>query len=494
MPVSTKHVDYDHNEIDWRKCRDVYEGQRAVKAAGTLYLPRLTEQTDQEYNSYKDRALFYSITSKSVGALVGMGMIRPPILKYPEAMSPYFVENSGVEFYEAFGAILQETLLMGRYGALIDRQVVNGRPQIHGYRAEAILNWRTNRDGLPYLVVLKETTLDEDQSDEYAASVKTQYRVLRLVHRDSVTSNAYLMKELLIDTTALPIVNQAGSELIYTVSIYDEKETHVSTTVPTNNGRPMNVIPFYVSGPVGIGFGVSKSPMLDIADINISHYRTSADLEHGRHFTGLPTAVVSGIEAGTKLKIGSMSAWVLPDKDAKAHYLEFTGAGLGSLENAMKEKQAQMASLSSRLLDNSANGSEAADAIRLRYMSESASLSSICRTTEAMLNRCYKTIAAMEGHNPDEVTIHLEKEFHNTRLSAADQAKMTEAYLSGGMSVETFVFNMRRGDMLSTDRTDEQEIAELNKLKSDLEAAKQKEQQSKQPQQVPPKNQPPAQS
>ncbi len=488
MPVSTKHIEYEKYESDWKKCRDVYNGQRAVKEAGPAYLPRLTEQTDAEYNAYKGRALFYSITSKSVGALVGMAMIRPPILKYPEAMRPYFIENSGVEFYEAFGAVIQEVLLMGRYGVLIDRQFENGRPQIHGYRAESIINWRTSRDGLPYLVVLQESTLDETTSDEYLVSVKTQYRVLRLVPRDQILLNPRLMKDILVDTTALPIVNRPGSDLIYTVSIYDEKEQHVSTVVPTNSGRPMNVIPFYAAGPVGIGFNVGKSPMLDIADINISHYNTSADLEHGRHFTGLPTAVVSGIEAGTKLKIGSMSAWVLPDKDAKAQYLEFTGQGLGSLENAMKEKQAQMASLSSRLLDNSANGSEAADAIRLRYMSESASLSSICRTTEAMLNLCYKTIAAMEGHDPDEVTIHLEKEFHNSRLSATDVAKMTESYLSGGMSVETYVFNLRRGDMLSTDRTDDEEIANLNKMKSDAEVAAQKAAV------IPPKNQPPAQS
>lgn len=489
MPVSTKHTSFLTAEPDWKRCRDVYEGQRAVKKAGTAYLPRLTEQTDEEYSAYKERALFYSITSKSVGALVGMAMIRPPTLKYPQLMKPYFVENSGVEFYEAFGSTLQEILLMGRYGILVDRQVTNGRPQLHGYRAESIINWKVNRDGMPYLVVLQENTPDESTSDEFTVGVKTQFRVLRLVSRDQVLNNAMLMKDLLVDTTALPIVNQAGSDMIYTVSIYDEKEQFVSTVVPSNNGRPMNVIPFYVGGPTGIGFGVAKSPMLDIADINISHYRTSADLEHGRHFTGLPTAVVSGIEAGTKLKIGSTTAWVLPDKDANAKYLEFTGAGLGSLENAMKEKQGQMASLSSRLLDNSANGSEAADAIRLRYMSESASLSSITRTTEAVLNLCYKAVAAMEGLNPEEVSINLEKEFHNTRMSAADQAKMTESYLSGGMSVESYVFNMRRGDLLPTNRTDEQEIEDLNKLKADLEVAEQQRQQK----QTPPNN-PPAQS
>ncbi len=469
MPVNSTNLEYQHWLLDWYKCRDAFDGQRAVKRAGPRYLPRLSEQTQDEYDTYKQRALFYSITSKSVCGLVGMATARPPITTYPEQMKSDFEDNSGTQFYEVLGTTIAEILLMGRHGLLVDRQTDGGKPRIHMYRAESIINWRVNRDGKASLVVLTESVFDATNSDEYNHLACKRYRVLRLVPKNQ--QGLVLPFPELIDAGLLPIVNEIGSDWIYSVSVYSEDFEQVSTYVPTNSGAPMNMIPFYIGNPFGIGYGCSKPPMLDIADINISHYCTSADLEHGRHFTGLPTAVVSGIEPATKLKIGSMAAWILPDKDAKASYLEFTGQGLTSLENAMKEKQGQMASLSSRILDNSANGSEASDAIRLRYMSESASLSSIVRTAEAMMNLAYKTIAAMEGLDPNSVSIKLEKEFHNTRMSPTELLNLTESYMSGGMSVETYVFNLRRADILPVDRTDQEEITELEKVKAALDVA-----------------------
>lgn len=490
MPVNSLHPQHEHWCEDWQTCRDSYNGQRAVKKAGVRYLPRLSGQTDAEYTAYKNRALFYSITSKSVSALVGMATARPPVLTYGKAMTPYFKDNSGTQFFEAFSSIVGEILLMGRFGLLVDRSTTNGMPSLHGYKTESILNWKETRDGTPYLVVLKECVQNPEEGDEFCGVDRDQYRVLRLASRNSVLTNEQLREGLLSDFANLPVVNKIGSDDFYTVSIYDHNLQHVSTVVPTNSGRPMNIIPFYCGNPMGITMEPFKPPMLDIADINISHYRTSADLEHGRHFTGLPTPVVTGVSEGTVLKIGSTTAWVLPDVGAKAMYLEFSGQGLTSLENAMKEKQTQMATLSSRLMDNSANGSEAADAIRLRYMSESASLSSIVRTAEAMLNMCYKTIAAMIESDPDEVGITLEKEFHNVRMSASEVVKLTESYLDGGMSVETYVYNLRRGDQLSPERTDEDEIKAIEEIAKKKAQEAERERASKQPAQPQPSNQP----
>lgn len=466
MPVSTKHPEYVYWSADWQKCRDAYDGQRAIKAAGVKYLPKLSEQTAEDYDSYKQRALFYSITSKSVGALVGMVVAKRPVIKSPKGMEPYFTEDSGTQFYELLATATSETLLLGRYGVLVDR-IGNGMPQMNGYKAESILNWKVDDRGMPYMVVLKECVYKEEDNDEFTQTTRVQYRVLRLVTRDEARRSNSVEYASLIGN---PVVT-SSEDLIYTVSLYDDREELVSTTIPTNTGKPMNSIPFFVITPFGIGFECAKPPVLDIADINISHYCTSADLEHGRHFTGLPTPVVKGVEAGTKLKVGSLTAWILPDKDADAKYLEFTGQGLSSLERAMSEKQSQLASLSARILDNSKNGSEAADTVRLRYMSETASLSSIARSVEALLNRCYKTAAIMESIDPDSVDAKLDKEFLDTRMSPADLLKMTESYLTGGMTVETYVFNMRRGDLLPVTRTDEEEISDLEAAKAAIEAA-----------------------
>lgn len=428
MPISSVHPEYNKRIPEWIKCRDAFEGQAEIKRKGVKYLPRLSEQTDDEYSAYKERALFYSITSKSVAAMVGIAMSKPPVLKYPKEMKAYFEENSGIQFYEIWSNSLSEDLLMGRYGVLVDRPLTGGMPRTRGYVAEDILNWVEDDEGRPVLIVLREEIYEQSISDKYCYEKKCIYRELEIV----------------------------GG--VYVQRVLDEQGQPIKELMPVNTGKPMSFIPFFVVNPFGIGMGTTKPPVLDIAEINISHYRTSADLEHGRHFTGLPTPVVTGVAPDTKLKIGSMTAWVLPDAQSDAKYLEFTGQGLQSLEKALQEKQAQLASLSARLLDNSGNGSEAVEAVKLRYMSETASLASIVRAVEALLNLCFKCIATMEDLDPNEVSIILDKELLNTRLSSTDILKLTESFLRGGMSAETYVFQLRRGDVIAAHRSDEEEV------------------------------------
>lgn len=434
MPVDSKHPEYLARVEDWEKCRDAYNGQSAIKAAGQKYLPALSEQSPEDYGSYKSRALFYSITNKTVSALVGMASSKSPRLSYPEELDPLFKSDSGVIFYDLLSKALTETLLLGKFGVLIDRPETGGFPGLVKYNAESIINWRVDESGKLLFVVLSECVSRPSSDDEFEMEEEDQYRVLRL--RDGV----------------------------YIQELYSEKLELIRTITPTNTGKAMDFIPFYVVNPFGLGFETYRPPVLDIVDINISHYRTSADLEHGRHFTGLPVPVVSGVDSSTQLRVGSMVAWVLPDPSAKAYYLEFTGQGLISLEKALSEKQAQLASLSARLLDNNRNGSEAVETVRLRYLSETASLATIVRSVEALLNRCFKTIAIMEGVDDSLISINLDKEFLNNKLSGMDLRELINAYISGGISKETLVYNLRRGDLISPDRKDSEELDAILKV------------------------------
>jgi hypothetical protein len=188
-------------------------------------------------------------------------------------------------------------------------------------------------------------------------------------------------------------------------------------------------------------------------------------LEHGRHFTGLPTPVAIGVDADSSLHIGSTQAWVLPPVGADAKFLEFTGQGLASLEKALVEKQSQLASMSARLIDNSSKGSENADIVRLRYSSEAATLSGIVDVCSALLNWVYAITAIMLRENPDEVEIKLSTDFVSGRLSTKEIAELTESYISGGISAETLVFNLRRGQVYSLDHDDTKEIEDLKENK-----------------------------
>lgn len=429
MPIDTQHPSYKARVDDWTDCRTAYDGQRAVKLAGDRYLPRLKNQRPEEYEAYKGRALFYSTTSKTVSALVGMALDKPPELDYPEKMAPYFEDRSGTQFFELYAKTLTELLLMARFGVFVDRPASGGAPYITTYRTEDIINWDVDDEGNTTHVVLREEYFEKDQADRYTRLKKTRYREL-----------------LLVDNQLQVIVHTSATS-------NGSFEQSAPTTI-TNTGVAMSTIPFFCVTPSGLNMEPEKPPMMDIVDINFSHYRTSADLEHGRHFTGLPTPYVTGADGEQKLHIGSLTAWIIPNDKARVGYLEFTGQGLGSLEKAMTEKQSQLASMSARLIDNSSRGSEAAETVRLRYMSETASLRSIVRAAEAFLNAVYNQIVKMEGLSEKAVNITLHKDFLSSKITAAELKAWVEAYLSGGVSKEMLLHALKTGDALPPPGTD----------------------------------------
>lgn len=434
------HPDYLKYMTVYEKIRDCFNGEDAIKAKGVKYLPQLSGQQRPDYENYKYRALFFPITGKTCTSMVGMATTKPPKTTYPDLMKNFFIDTeASYQFTEFYVSIFTEVVLMGRYGVLIDapESVLNTdatvQPTLCPYLAENIINWEEDdRTGKLTMLLLREYEREEIPNDRFGTKMVTQYR------------HCYL--------------DDAG---IYTVEVLDDELNVIkSATQPMFSGQTIDYIPFTCYGASGVHMDVDKPPMQDISTINISHYLTSADLEWGRHIVGLPTPVVSGVDSSTQLKIGGTSAWVLPVVEARAYYMEFLGQGLGSLEKAMTDKVGLMASISARLVDNSTRGSEAAETVRLRYMSESASLIHIIGAVENGTNMMYNMLSNLMKAG-GAVVVKFSKEILGVGITFKDLSVMFEAYLNGSISKETLLYNLRRLDALDPERTDAEELAAM---------------------------------
>lgn len=427
--TTLRHPDYGPWAKKWERVRDCIDGSDAVKGKRTKYLPKLTGQSKDEYNAYLDRALFFSVADRTLKAIVGLMTAREPQIEAPDEMMPYFddVDNQGTSFFELHRWVIEEVYAMGRTGLLIDYPEAGGRAYTVPYVAENIHNW--NSDPVTRnlnMIVLAEEKFWPQPNAPHFLSRHTEYRLL------SLDNDGLYRGEMWRRSSNDSSLNSLSRRSVFT---------------PLIRGSRIDVIPFTFFTPEGINLNLVKPPMLDIVDVNLSHYRSSADLEHGRHFTALPVPVVSGVESDDPLRVGSEQAWVLPPHQAKAYYLEFTGQGLESLEKALKEKSDQMAIFSTRLMDTSTRGSESPDNVRIRHSSDAANMTRVAEVVENGFNRHYNMIREMEGIG-GEVKITFNKHFLDARLPASDIRELVKAFSEGAINEQTLVYNLQRGDIM----------------------------------------------
>lgn len=459
MPlVDTKHPQYMDREALWFKVRTVIEGEEAVKGAGTKVLPMLGGQTPPEYDAYVERALFFGATARTVEGLAGMIMRKEPRVDIPSSVD-LDLENIGRN-NESFAQLAKDCVTevtgVGRVGLFVDAAPAEeggdeANPYITAYNAEDVINWDEeviNGRKQPVLVVIEEqvqlpleelSAVDRATHDEFNPAIETRWRVLLLEQR-------------------------ANGERVYMVRIYRKDDTKTGkdafvqvgedVTPTRSGGRSLDYIPFTFVTPDGTTTSVAKPPVMDISYVNLSHYRTSADLEHGRHFTALPTAYIIGgdIKAGD-YKIGSSVAWLIENENAKVGFLEFTGKGLGSLDEALDRKEKQMAVLGARLLEQQKSGVEAADTVRLRQSGEKSVLSGVANSCSEGLTQVLRwcTDWVAPGTKVDNVSVQLNDDFDVTGIDPTMLAQLMVAVQSGMISYDVFYHKLQQAETYPDD-------------------------------------------
>lgn len=472
MPVNSLHPDYVAMLSAWTRARDVLAGEDAVKGAGELYLPRLEEQSDDEYAAYKSRAAFFNASARTADGYIGLIFRRAPFIKLPEGNAAIatklkeFASDAdmlGTGLTDYAKSIVGEVIAVGRAGTLIDWEGENEqRVFVSAYTAEDILNWRVERvngRNVPTLIVLREVSGVAGSEDEFEAERGEQIRVLKLVN---VKGGHQCVVEIWRPESESRGKRVRGKDRV--------KWKLVETRTPLRLGKPLPLLPFAFHGPRHSRPDVDKLPLGDVIAVNLDHYRLNADYKHGVHFTALPTAWVSGFEKGATLRIGSSTAWVSEQPGAQAGFLEFTGQGLMTFERAMDRDERLMALLGSRLLENNKKVGETAEAIELRQTGEHSILGTLALSVSESLSQVLRwaywwnsTEETPEDVSNEQVVFELNTDFTTKGLSPQDVQALVTAWQAGAISRDSMIEVFRRGELLPDGRSADEELALIGK-------------------------------
>lgn len=435
---SFTHPDVLYWAPTWAMIRDCILGEQEIKARGELYLPLLDEMTRKEYDAYLGRAVFFNMVERTISSLTGVVFEKLPKISGIPAKLAKAAEKPTKNLISLTSFLknsVAEVLTTGRYGVLVDMDAAGkAAPYFVGYQAENILDWTIEEiDGRmrPTEIVLREY---QEAKGSFGSSRKytTVYRVLRL--------------DL-----------EADGSRVYRQYVYRhlDPEVAVETLIPevsepTRNGVAFDEIPFRFIGAKTNDPSVDRSPISDIAALNLSHYRSYAQLEHGRYYTALPVYYAQ-VPIGTQnaeYRVGSAVVWECAPGE-KPGIIEFTGTGLSSIENACAQKEDQIASLGGRLMGGRARSvSESDNAIKMKEGNERSILLNIVMGLNEGMTDLLRFWVEWQGESAKDTTVELSTQFLSNDLGAREVRAVYAMYKDAVVPVEVLHYYLQKAEVV----------------------------------------------
>lgn len=511
MPYMPK-VDFIRKDLQdilshYETIRDCVSGEKQVKFRKTKYLPKpnaadTSSENEERYKSYVERAVFYNVTKRTLGGLVGQIFTREPQIEIPALLDPVKADatGSGVPVEQLAKKASGFVVSQGRCGLLIDYPVTNGpasraqidagyiRPTFSVYAPWEVINWRTIARGgkeMLSLVVVSEQYCVSD--DGFEMKMGQQYRVMRLVEASQAVAT--------VEGTGFQIVVDPNSglyddeltvtvPLVYQVEVWRKGTNQAWQLVqgypafPKDaGGTNLDEIPFIFIGAENNDPNIDNPPMYDLASLNIAHYRNSADYEEACFIVGQPTPYFAGLTEqwvksvlkGT-IQLGARAAVPLPEGGT---------AGLLQAEantmpkEAMEAKERQMVALGAKLVEQKTVQRTATEA-DLENTSETSTLSASAKNVSAAFQWAFEWAAVFVGAPEAGIKFELNTEFDLMKMSPEERKQLLSEWQGQAITFGEMRTNLRRAGIATLDDAEAQTtIADeaATQLELDAEAA-----------------------
>lgn len=451
----------------YERISDAISGEEAVKDKAEKYLPVPSDcdkgKNDPRYKAYQTRALYYNVCQPTRDALVGQLFLRPPIVELPDEID-FVVQDmngEGLNLEQLVKKAANHILPFGRGGFLADFPTTGGqvtkaqvdsgevRPIIRFFEPWAIRNWKIEKVGTVkklVLLVLDEMHETTEETNEFDIELKLRQRVYRL--KDGRCS----------------------------VEVYDDEgKVQESYDIKGKDGKPLDFIPFEFLGSENNDAEIDEPPFLNLANINLAHYRNSADYEEGCFLCGQPTPVYAGLTEDwvenyfpKGVPFGSRASITLP-KEATAQLLQAL-PNMVAFE-AMKHKEDQMFSIGAKIINRDQKIEKKEKEVEIEAASQKSVLTTIKDNLEMGLMVALKHAAAFIGVEiTDEHKVKLNENFDLTSMDPDEIRSMSELYDGRKVTFGEMRESLRRSGIAKlTDEEAMNQIKEDEKFRKEVE-------------------------
>ncbi|QEI24519.1 putative portal protein [Salmonella phage SS5] len=448
--VKTKHREWLHYAPKWQKVRHALAGELVS------YLRNVgLNEPDKAYGEarqaeYEAGGIVYNFTRRTLSGMVGSVMRKEPEINIPKELE-YLLKNadgSGVGLIQHAQDTLMEIDSVGRGGLLVDAPETGAataaeqnagllNPTIAFYTTENIINWRLTRVGSVNrvtMVVLRETWEYNEPGNEFETKYGEQYRVL-----DIDTDGNYRQRLFRFDAE--------GGAQEDVVEIY-----------PDLGGSLRGVIPFTFIGSTNNDATIDDAPLLPLAELNIGHYRNSADNEESSFVVGQPTLFIYPGENLTPQSLKEANPNGIKFGSRCGHNLGYGGsaqliqAGENNLARQnMLDKEQQAIQIGAQLITPTQQIT--AESARIQRGADTSVMATIARNVSQAYTDALRWVAIMLGKPEDtEVEFRLNMDFFLQPMTAQDRAAWMADINAGLLPATAYYAALRKAGV--TDWTD----------------------------------------
>jgi hypothetical protein len=432
------------------KGRALMGGSSAMRDAGKEYLPKFGSESEEGYQARLKWSWLFNGYRKTVKDMTGRVFDTPVIIAdgAPSEVGTWAgnIDLQGNDlstfarrvFEDAIGGAGISYIMVDapqREGVVTQAQAraSNLRPYFIHLRAEDVLGWKVEtHENAPRLSQFRvmETVTETDPQDEFQEVEIAQVRVYDLI------------------------------ESRVQVRLYRQNDKHewIQAGGPyVSDIDEITVVPFYANRS---GF-FTGSPLLDdLADVNIAHWQSQSDQRNILHFARVPVFVRTGwSDEDSPLVLGAAEAMSTSNPDAKAAWVEHSGAAIGAGRQDLKDLEFQMETHGLQLLA-AKPGRQSATGEALDAAKETSTLAMTADQLQDALEQAFVWALKYAGLAGD-VSVTVNKDFGVNAMGAQELTALLSAVNTGNMSRETFLREMVRRGMVASDMDVDDEMERL---------------------------------
>jgi len=369
----------------WEMLHDVYSGSEAVRQQATLYLPRHEQEPPTAYQERVEHALVYDFYRGTVQELAGRAFSKPPQWSEMPDAAPW-----------------------KPFLADVDKRQRDASNFAREWFSDGL------KLGLSWVYV-------EISGDRPAWSI-IDPRDVFAVHTDEtgrITEARFKRERVKLDGFEEVVTCEIVRITIDRVEVWHKpgKKWELHSAAKNVSG----VVPLVPFAPEPLGIIYCQPPLLDLAELTLTHARRLSDLETILKVASFPMLAIQSTDGGeaTAFQVGPHSLINLePEMDAR--YIEHSGASISMLQQSLKDLEERAASFGMRLLKRKRPSIETATARSLDSQEASAPLQNHVLAFGEALRQLIAMTARLWPKGGDAPTVALSIDFLPSEGSTQD--------------------------------------------------------------------------